>query len=548
MVISTREAEQLFEEVADFSRQASASGSGQKSRAEDVACKELRRSAWDGRRSASSHGDKRRSQSWWWERFQAQSSTSVCIQQNQVINGDVGPNVPHLLLARAPTSSLMLWKSCSIVSRSARNSLSSSSSWLWRSGRARRPDTNPLLPDRSPHDHFAHGPVSRQEGLGRVRRSFFHRRRIGLFPNLRDGRPAWQGGCGSCGIPRGRPRPRRFPPLDFGGRSRSAASLPSRPMTVAPGPSAAQEGGLDVAAIDHDPQRFPGFFHDRRDPFYQPGSQHELGGERPTAPLRNLGHRFLADIEHGPKRHANAPKHGCRTANERSPRYVRRVFLVGRSRRWAVMNACPFDFRPVTLGGGVVDDRQQPVGQRQSPQQQNQKWRGDAFGLASKGRQKVKIVSEVVADSGGAEPGSHGPSPVGKENTHQQDRQPPTVAGVQSRRRPLASLVPIFRTLPITYRIRHPWLSYHLGLGKHNVMEEPFHCKINLIDKPSDLPFFQKVQFGWIRDGYAQYRNAQRRYDPKRHAQGEFRLQSQQRHHRIESDSARFGNSKCARK
>ena len=37
MIISTREAEQLFDEVADFSRQASGTGSGQKFGVEDVA-------------------------------------------------------------------------------------------------------------------------------------------------------------------------------------------------------------------------------------------------------------------------------------------------------------------------------------------------------------------------------------------------------------------------------------------------------------------------------------------------------------------------------
>ena len=163
--------------------------------------------------------------------------------------------------------------------------------------------------------------------------------------------------------------------------------------------------------------------------------------------------------------------HGQR---ERHPDMSVEILLVGRSRRGIVMDVGPFDLRTVPLGGRVVDDRQKPIGQRQGPQHQKQQLGGDGFGLASECRQEVIIVLEVVADSGGPEPSRHGSSPVGEEDAHQQDRQSPAVSGVQPRRQPLAPLGPIFRTLPTTYRIRHPWLSCHLRPGKRFVMEEPF--------------------------------------------------------------------------
>ena len=150
------------------------------------------------------------------------------------------------------------------------------------------------------------------------------------------------------------------------------------------------------------------------------------------------------------------------------------VFLVGRPRRRVVMDVGPFDFWTVSFGRRVVDDRQQPIGKRQRLQQQQQQLGGHRFGLASECRQEVIIVLEVGADTGGTEPRCHGSSSVGEEDARQQDRQPPTVSGMQPCRQPLAPLLPIFRTPPTTYRIRHPWLSCHLRLGKRLVTEEPF--------------------------------------------------------------------------
>ena len=101
-------------------------------------------------------------------------------------------------------------------------------------------------------------------------------------------------------------------------------------------------------------------------------------------------------------------------------------------------------------------------------------WRGDGFGLASKCRQEVIIVLEVVADSGRPQPSRHGPSPVGEENAHQQDRQSPAVAGMQSRRQPLTPLGP---NLPDTANniSDSPSLALlSLASWKTLVMEEPF--------------------------------------------------------------------------
>jgi hypothetical protein len=139
-----------------------------------------------------------------------------------------------------------------------------------------------------------------------------------------------------------------------------------------------------------------------------------------------------------------------------------------------VVDVGPFDLRTVALGGRVVDDRQKPIRQRQSLQQQKQQLGGNGFGLASECRQEVIIVLEIVADSGSPEPSGHSASSAGEKDAHKQHRQSPAVSGVQSCRQPLAPLGPIFRTPPTTYRICHPWLSYHLRPGKRLVMEEPF--------------------------------------------------------------------------
>ena len=64
--------------------------------------KALRRSACDGRRSGSSHGESLRSRSSSCGRCQAQSSTSVCTHRFKLKHADVRPDVADLLLAGAP--------------------------------------------------------------------------------------------------------------------------------------------------------------------------------------------------------------------------------------------------------------------------------------------------------------------------------------------------------------------------------------------------------------------------------------------------------------
>jgi hypothetical protein len=172
---------------------------------------------------------------------------------------------------------------------------------------------------------------------------------------------------------------------------------------------------------------------------------------------------------------AKAPNRGCRTASgERYPDVSVEILLVGRPRRGIVMNAGSFHVGPVSLGRGIVDDHKQSIGQRQDSQHQEQQLGRDGFGLASKCGQEVIIVLVVVGDAGRPQPGRHGSASVGEKDAHQQDRQSPAVSRVQPRRQPLAPLLPIVRTLPTAFRFGHPWLSYHLRLGKRLVMEEPF--------------------------------------------------------------------------
>ena len=247
-------------------------------------------------------------------------------------------------------------------------------------------------------------------------------------------------------------------------------------MTVDPGTQgASQERSLGVAAIDDDPQRFSGLFDDRGNPLDQTGGQHELRGKRPATPFRNLGHRLTADVEHRPQRQGQSAKTRMPDGQrEGHPDMSVKILLVGRSRRGVVVNVGAFDLRAVPLGRCVVEDRQEPIAQRQCPQNQRQQRRGDRFGLASKGCQEVIIVLVIGTDPCRPQPGRHSPPPVGKENAHEQDRQSPAIAGMQARRQPLAPLGPIFRGLPMTFRIAHPWLSCHLRRGKRLVTEEPF--------------------------------------------------------------------------
>lgn len=56
-----------------------------------------------------------------------------------------------------------------------------------------------------------------------------------------------------------------------------------------------------VAAIDDDPQRFPGLLDDGSDPLDEAGGKHEFGGKRPHPTLGDLGHRLAADVEHRPQ-------------------------------------------------------------------------------------------------------------------------------------------------------------------------------------------------------------------------------------------------------
>jgi len=71
--------------------------------------------------------------------------------------------------------------------------------------------------------------------------------------------------------------------------------------------------------------------------------------------------------------------------------------LVGRPWRRIVMDIGPFDSRPIPFGGRIVDHQQQPIGQRQGPQQEQYELRCDRFALASNtGQEVILMLAEVV--------------------------------------------------------------------------------------------------------------------------------------------------------
>jgi hypothetical protein len=132
--------------------------------------------------------------------------------------------------------------------------------------------------------------------------------------------------------------------------------------------------------------------------------------------------------------------------------------LIGRAGRGVVMDIGPFDFRPKSLGGRVVDHQQQTLGQGQGPQDQEHQLCCDRIGLASDRRKEIIVVLKAVADAGGSKPSGDGAPTAGEQDAQQQHGQSPTIAGVQPGAQPLAPLVPLIWSFPTTFRIGHPWL------------------------------------------------------------------------------------------
>ncbi len=157
--------------------------------------------------------------------------------------------------------------------------------------------------------------------------------------------------------------------------------------------STSQERPLGVAAIDDDPNRFSRRFQDGNDPLDPTGRQLQLGGKAlPPPVLGNRRHRFLVNLKHGSQRQANrSPLRMPQCQRNRAPDMALQKWLIGRAECRAVMDVRPFDLRPVSLGGGVVDDQQHALWQRQRPQQKYHQLRGDRFGLASKSRKELII-------------------------------------------------------------------------------------------------------------------------------------------------------------
>jgi hypothetical protein len=472
MIVSTREAEQLFDEGADFSRQASATDSSRKFGAEDVAAQGV--AAIGMGRTPIGVVPRRQAAI---AKFAVGTVPSPEFHQRvnpeiQMVDGQVAPDVSHLLLARAPNflHVVEVLLDGGAVGYSFDN-------LHGRGVRIGREEGKPIVILQDDHDanHPTNRAVRRQEGLVNLGNRFAVDGALGRFPAVAMG-----GALGEV-------EPVLAILLRSAATTASAAAQFSRQVAQRrvfaqtsndryPGAQGTfQEGSLHIAAVYDDPQRFPRLFDDGSDPLDQTRGQYELGGERPSPPLRNLGHRFAADVEHGPQRQRQSAEarmpHGQR---EGHPDMSVEIFLVGRSRRGVAVDVGPFYLWTVSLGGRVVDDRQNPTGKRQGTKRQNQQLRGNRFDLASKCRQEVIIVLEVVADSGGPKPSSYGSSPVGEKDAHKQDRQSPAVACMQPRRQPQAPLGPIFRTLPTTYRICHPWLSCLLRPGKRTVTEEPF--------------------------------------------------------------------------
>ena len=125
----------------------------------------------------------------------------------------------------------------------------------------------------------------------------------------------------------------------------------------------------------------------------------------------------LADVEASQQRQGDdAPVGVSGQQGEYDPDVAVDVRRANRSRRGVVVEAGPFDFRPVALGGRVVDAQEQPVG----PGSHRLEGRtgesgGHEVGMLGDGGDSGVGGSEVVSNAGGAQPRGDGAS-AGGEN------------------------------------------------------------------------------------------------------------------------------------
>ena len=453
MIILTREAEQLFDEVADFSRQAVGTGSGRKFGAEDVAAQGF---AAVGVRRASRGIVPRR-------------STAVakgCIgfvpgpqfhqgmrPKVQMISSEVRPEVAKLLLAGSPY--LLDVVEDLFDGRPIGERFQDIPHARLRVGREEELAAVAFLDDDY-SDHAASRMVGGQEGLV----LFGHR--LAVLHAL-DGSPA-----ASRGRPLGQAdaafavgwRPPRSASLSFFWFSRQIVQggVLSQPADDhhAQHSQGLEERPLGVSPVGHQPQPFSRLGNDHPRPKRQRRALLEFGLELPAQFLGQAGNVFPPDVERRPQGQANrTPQRMPRDPSQGDPNVPVKELGVGRSGSGIVMDACPLHFWPVAFGRRVVDCKENVVPTGQTLQQQQQQTGGKRFGLASHGGNEIIVVLDVAAHSGSPQPTGRGLTARGKEDAEKQNRQPPPAPSVQPGPQPFHPFRPFHRT----FLYRHPWLS-----------------------------------------------------------------------------------------
>src|SRR5665213_3255528 len=140
---------------------------------------------------------------------------------------------------------------------------------------------------------------------------------------------------------------------------------------------------------------------------------------------------------------------------DRYPHVTIQKLLVGRSRSWVVMDACSLDVGAITLGGRIVDAKQQPVAQRQLFHDPLQQRSAHLFALASQAAQEVIIFIVAFANACGTQPTRDGAASTGEQQTRQDLWERIPLASIEHQRQNCDPTRQFGGKLPRS----HPWLS-----------------------------------------------------------------------------------------
>ena len=240
-------------------------------------------------------------------------------------------------------------------------------------------------------------------------------------------------------------------------------------------PQRPQEGAFGIRPVGHDPD---GFSRGNRQRDELPQGLHgqlQLGAELPGVLRWNPGNIRQPHIQQAEQRQTNRPpQRMTQHQRHRHPNVAVQKLLIGRPGRRIVMDAGALHLGTVALGGRIVHGHEQSLVSDRMYQQQSQEPLGQRLRSAPQRLQKVIVIGKVVADADGPQPSRDGPPPPRKDNPQNDQRQPPTVAGMQGARparRPIAPNPAAADTAP---SLALPLCG---AFSNRSMMEEPFFMR-----------------------------------------------------------------------